>query len=190
MVKKLFSEIPDLKGERVTLRALTPDDADGLRELTESAEVYRLLPTFLFEKKYGDAEYVIRRLYDECLKNSLILGVFKDGTFCGLAEIYGYRAALLKASVGYRLLPKYWGQGIATEVLAIMVDYILNETDVEIITASTMLENKASAKVLRKNGFKHIAHAAPENWGYPLPTLTDKWLRTGAGYRRDYRFQT
>ena len=34
---------------------------------------------------------VIRHLYDECFKESIILGVFMEGDFCGLAEIYGYR---------------------------------------------------------------------------------------------------
>ena len=111
MKKKLFSEIPCLKGERVTLRPLTASDADGLSELTQSAEVYRYLPTFLYEKKYTDTAYVIDHLYDECLKTSLILCVFTDDGFCGLAEIYGYRASLLKASVGYRLLERCWGEG-------------------------------------------------------------------------------
>lgn len=192
MIKKnkLFSEIPVLKGKRVTLKALTLDDLDGLRELTQCDLVYRYLPTFLFEKQYNDKEYVINHLYDICLKESLILGVFLDGSFCGLAEVYGYRAPLLKASVGYRLLPQFWGQGIATETLGLLTGYILKETDVEIITASTMIENKASAQVLKNNGFRHVAHSIPENWGYADPVLTDKWIRTGAGYRRQYRFQT
>ncbi len=133
---------------------------------------------------------MINHLYDICLKESLILGVFLDGSFCGLAEVYGYRAPLLKASVGYRLLPQFWGQGIATEMLGLLTGYILKETDVEIITASTMIENKASAQVLKNNGFRHVAHSIPENWGYADPVLTDKWIRTGAGYRRQYRFQT
>ena len=192
MIKKnkLFSEIPVLKGKRVTLKALTLDDLDGLRELTQCDLVYRYLPTFLFEKQYNDKEYVINHLYDICLKESLILGVFLDGSFCGLAEVYGYRAPLLKASVGYRLLPQFWGQGIATETLGLLTGYILKETDVEIITASTMIENKASAQVLKNNGFRYVAHSIPENWGYADPVLTDKWIRTGAGYRRQYRFQT
>ena len=69
-----------------------------------------------------------------------------------------------------------------------MARYLLEETDVEIITAGTMIENKASANVLKKNGFRRVARAVPENWGYPQPTLTDKWIRTGAGYRLEYRF--
>ena len=189
-MKKLFSEIPCLTGERVVLHRVSLSDAQSLRALTEDAEVYRYLPTFLYETKYEDKEYVIRHLYDECLRTSLILGVYLDDDFCGLAEIYGYRAPLLKASVGYRLLQKYWGQGIATQTLGLMVRYLLEETDVDIITASTMLANQASANVLKKNGFLHVAHAVPENWGFSRPTLTDKWIRTGAGCRMQYRFQT
>lgn len=190
MTKKLLSEIPVLKGDRITLKALTADDAGALREFTQNEDIYRMLPTFLFEKKYDSAEYVISRLYDECIKQSLILGVFLGGSFCGLAEIYSYRAVLSKASAGYRLLPQYWGQGIATEALGLMVKYVLEETDVNYLTASTMLENRASAKVLKKNGFKQVAHALPENWGFKFPVLTDKWLRTAEGHRRPYRFQT
>ena len=97
--------------------------------------------------------------------------------FCGLAEMYGYREAIHKISVGYRLAEWCWGRGIASAALGMMVDYLLHETDIEIITASTMIENQASAKVLRRNGFQLVVHAAEEDWGYDSPTLTDKWIR-------------
>ena len=175
--KKLFSEIPCLHSGRVILRGLVQSDADGLMELVSSPNVYRYLPTFLFEKKYADVHEVIRRLYDECWKESIILGVFREEDFCGLAEFYGYRDPIHKISVGYRLLERCWGQGIATETLGLMVDYLYGETDIEIITASTMVENQASANVLKKNGFSLVVHAVGEDWGYEAPTIADKWIR-------------
>ena len=175
--KKLFSEIPYLKGDRIVLKGLVPSDAGALAELTASPNVYRYLPTFLFEKKYGDARLVIDRLYDECCKESIILGVFMNDAFCGLAEMYGYREPIHKISVGYRLMERCWGRGIATEALALMIDYLYSSTDIEIITASTMVEYQASASVLKKNGFSLVVHAAGEDWGYETPTLTDKWIR-------------
>ena len=54
--------------------------------------------------------------------------------------------------------------------------YLDEETDIEIITASTMVENLASANVLRKNGFTLVVHAVGEDWGYENPTITDKWI--------------
>ena len=106
--KKLFSEIPYLKGKRLTLKRLTRADRSALQELVDSPRIYRYLPTFLFEQKYPDIGYVIDHLYDECWKESIILGVFLGDEFCGLAEMYGYRDPIHKISVGYRLLERYW----------------------------------------------------------------------------------
>ena len=177
MMKKLFTEIPYLQSKRIVLRKLVQADADALNELVSSPNVYRYLPTFLYERKYADVRRVIRGLYDECWKESVILGVFQGDAFCGLAELYGYRDPIHKISVGYRLLERCWGQGVATEALGLMIDYLYGETDIEIITASTMVENRASAGVLKKNGFSLVVHASEEDWGYDAPTLTDKWIR-------------
>jgi ribosomal-protein-alanine N-acetyltransferase len=175
-MKKPFSEIPCLQGGQVTLRRLVREDADALEKLVSSPKVYHYLPTFLFERKYRDVRQVIERLYDECLRESLILGVFNPEGFCGLAEMYGFRDPIHKISVGYRLLESSWGKGIATQALGLMTRYLLEKTDIEIITASTMLENHASARVLEKNGFSLVVHGAPEDWGYPEPTIADKWI--------------
>jgi ribosomal-protein-alanine N-acetyltransferase len=186
---KLFSSITCLKGERITLRRLTDPDVNGLRELTESEEVYRYLPTFLYEQKYEDKSYVISHLYDECIQTSLILGVFDGDEFCGLAELYGHNALSFKVSVGYRLLKRCWGKGIATETLGILVNYLFSETEIKIITASTMAENKASANVLKKNGFKHLTYTVFENWGRAKPILTEKWIKTIFHNDFEYQFQ-
>ena len=58
-----------------------------------------------------------------------------------------------------------------------MVDYLYSQTDIEIITASTMIENKASARVLQKNDFIMTAEAVAEDWGYEKAVLADKWFR-------------
>ncbi len=70
-----------------------------------------------------------------------------------------------------------WGQGIASQTVALMTDYLFSQTDTEIITASTMIENHASARVLEKNGFIRTARAVPEDWGYSEPTVADNWFR-------------
>lgn len=173
---ELFHEPAVLKGKTLTLRPLVLSDEQDLHALTQQEAVYRYLPTFLFEKKYEPSQ-VISRLYDEGLKDSLILGVFQENCFCGLAEIYGYRAPIRKASVGYRLLQEVWGKGIATEALDLLVQELLVNRGIEIITASTMVENRASARVLEKNGFTLVNHAVDEDWGFPEPTPADKWIR-------------
>ena len=176
-MRELFPEPPTLKSGRLILRPLEIPDASDLGRLTRQEIVYRYLPTYLFEKQSEDMEAVIRNLYREGLEDSLILGVFEAEQFRGLAEIYGYRAPINKASVGYRLLEEEWGRGIATEALRLLLEELLNRRGIEIITASTMIENLASAHVLQKNGFTQVSHAVLEDWGYPQLTLTDKWIR-------------
>ena len=176
-MKNTFSDIPCLHSGQITLRKITPSDADGLRELVNSPSVYRYLPTYLYEKKYPDTDFVIAHLYDECLEESLILGVFEGNSFCGLAEMYGYRPLPGKVSVGYRLLERCWGRGIATKTLHLMTEYLIHDKEIKVITASTMTANSASENVLRKNDFTRILHDVPENWGYGKPTIADKWIR-------------
>ena len=176
-MKKLFSEVPCLQSRRLLLRRLTDEDAEDLYELAHSDRIYKYLPTFLYERKYEDIHEVIRGLYDECFREAIILGIFEGDVFCGLAEMYGYRDTIHKISVGYRLLEKCWGRGIATEALGLLILYLYDETDIEIITASTMIENQASAAVLRKNGFDLVSSGVGEDWGYAEPTLADKWIR-------------
>ena len=176
-MRLLFPEPPVLQGERLLLRPLGMPDAEDLLRLTRQEIVYRYLPTYLYEKRFPEMETVIRGLYREGLEDSLILGVFRAGRFCGLAEVYGYRAPIHKASVGYRLAEECWGQGIATETLRLLLEELLANRGIEIITASTMIENRASARVLQKNGFTLVNHAVDEDWGYPEPTPADKWIR-------------
>ena len=178
MEKPLFPEEPYLKNEHIVMKKLCPSDAGELEELAGNTNVYRYLPTFLLEQKYDDPKDVIRHLYDDHGSESIILGIFENDALCGLAEIYGYQNELHTISVGCRLLERYWGRGIATQSLTLLVDYLFRETEIEVITASTMTVNTASANVLQKNGFSLVAHAVDEDWGYDTPTATDNWMKT------------
>ena len=57
-----------------------------------------------------------------------------------------------------------------------MTDYLYSSTEIEIITASTMVENMASRRVLEKNGFIQTT-IAEEDWGYQEPVTVNKWFR-------------
>ena len=178
MKTRFFQAVPALQSRRLVLRRVTQADAGALGRLVHSDVVYRYLPAFLYERKYPDIHRVIDGLYDECLSESLILGVFlqEDESFCGLAEMYGFRDEIHKISIGYRLAEPYWGKGIASETVALMTGYLLEKAGIEIITASTMIENKASARVLEKNGFTLVNSNVGEDWGFETPTAADKWI--------------
>lgn len=176
-MNRLLSEIPYIEGDRLILKEVKDGDSDSLLELVRNPKVYKYLPSGLFERKYDDIHCVIDKLYDMNTRESIILGIFYNGEFCGLMELYGYNEITHKISVGYRLSERFWGQGIATEALKSVTSYLFDKTDIEIITASTMIGNHASEKVLHKNYFFLIAENVNENWGYKHFTVTNKWIR-------------
>ena len=55
--------------------------------------------------------------------------------------------------IGYFIGKKYWGQGIATIAIRMIVDYIFENFDIERIYAEPYAQNMASRRVLEKNGF-------------------------------------
>lgn len=57
------------------------------------------------------------------------------------------------AEIGYFVGEEYWGKGIATEAIRQMMDYVKKEFDVVRVFAEVFEYNKASMKVLEKNGF-------------------------------------
>jgi len=69
------------------------------------------------------------------------LGIYKENGFYGM---------------GYYVLPKYRGKGIATIAARRLLDKMSGEPDVKMIRAETKENNLPSLNVLRKNKFKII----------------------------------
>lgn len=55
--------------------------------------------------------------------------------------------------IGYFIGETFWGKGIASEAVALLLEYIKKHFDVIRIYAEVFEHNKASMRVLQKNGF-------------------------------------
>lgn len=67
----------------------------------------------------------------------------------GIINVYTHRA-----EIGYWLMNKHFGNGIMTEVVGIVSDYAFKQMGLKRVFAPILTHNKASARVLEKNGFK------------------------------------
>lgn len=56
-------------------------------------------------------------------------------------------------TIGYKINESFWNQGIATNAVAAMIDYLFNEIRINRIQAFVMPDNVYFQKVLLKNGF-------------------------------------
>ena len=176
----LFREYPVMEDDMIVIHKMSDEDADALAEMCAQAEVYRYVPTFLYEQKYEDKHEVIAKMDEECFDTheSILLGIYLKETedFTGIAEFYAYEPERRKCSVGVRLKREYWGRKIAVHAETLMIDYLLHEVNMRVITGHIMQENKASAAAALKCGFEKRYCDILEDWGFGQPVLIDKYI--------------
>lgn len=168
---ELFAAFPYLENEKIIIRKMELNDVSALSEISNNDHVYQYLPPFLYKKSNKALETAIKNLgeKDFAKKKYLIAGVYlKDNPnrLVGLAEMFDYKKRENKVTVGYRLNEDYWNQKIATNVLKLMVEYLVNEVHITTLQAFVMPENYYSSKVLLNNGFvKEDFTVQEKNWG-------------------------
>ncbi|MBR0087296.1 MAG: GNAT family N-acetyltransferase [Lachnospiraceae bacterium] len=149
---------------------------NGLSELRKDPLVYRYEPAFLSELQ-GTPEKALEniRQMDLFMDRQCILGVFEKGdpgTLAGLAEFYDYKPSGSVISIGYRFLSKNWGRGLATSCIGALLQYLRDHSEVKLVTAHVIPENRASARCLEKNGFEYLL-TKTEDWGYETPCTAE-----------------
>ena len=65
--------------------------------------------------------------------------------------------------IGYSVLPEFQRQGLATEMVAAIVQWAKHQPSVRRIEAETNTDNKASIRVLEKNNFVCVGEGAEPN---------------------------
>ena len=137
---------------RLDHRALTAADADALFALNSHPEVMRLTgePPL---RSVDEARTAIEHYPDfhtrgfgrwGCVLRSsqAVIG------FCGLKHL----RELDCVDVGFRFLPEYWGQGLATEACAASITFGFDVLGLRRIIGLVLADNAASIRVLEKCG--------------------------------------
>ncbi|WP_041139973.1 GNAT family N-acetyltransferase [Beduini massiliensis] len=168
---ELFDTFPYLENDKVIIRKMELNDVAALSEISHNDHVYKYIPPFLYKKSNKVLETAIKNLggRDFEKKKYIIAGIYlKDNPnrLIGLAEMFDYQKRENKITVGYRLNEDYWNKKIATNVLKLMVEYLINEVNLTTLQAFVMQENVYSSKVLLNNKFIKEDYTLQEkNWG-------------------------
>ena len=165
-----------MENDRLMLRRLEDKDLNGLIRLRDDLCVYRYEPAFLIELQGTPAEALkIIQETDLWKDRQCILGIFEKNNpdiLTGFAEFYDFKPSGKVISIEYRLMSEYWGRGIASDCISILLDYLRNHTEVELVTAHVIPDNKSSAHCLIKNGFQYLL-TKTEDWGHDHPDVAD-----------------
>ena len=151
-----------IKTERLVLRELIPDDAGKMFELDSNPEVHKYLGNNTIQN-IEQAKEVIKIIRQQYLDNEIgrWAAIEKSsGEFIGWSGLKFITEPKNNHvnfyDVGYRLIPKYWGKGYATESAKAWLDYGFTKMNLKEIIGTCHEENKASRRALEKCGLKFV----------------------------------
>jgi ribosomal-protein-alanine N-acetyltransferase len=154
----------ELRGERITLRHLTSDDAETLlafmsenRAFLERWEPAREAEFFTLDAQIAD---IAAAAADAAADRRHAFGIFTDGELVGRIALNQIsRGVFQNAYLGYSIGERWNGRGLATEAVGVAVGFAFGELGLHRVQAAVMPRNAASIRVLEKNGFREEGYA-------------------------------
>ncbi len=144
-----------LETERLRLRWLTFDDIDAYNELGTNPEIIR----YVGNQPFASLDVAKEKLCAAPLKDYATYGY---GRFACVWKQTGQVIGICgpkflpdtgDVDLGYRLLPNFWGMGLATESALASIHYARQQLGLQRLVAWVHPENVASTRVLTKLGF-------------------------------------
>ena len=157
------------------MRAMTAEDASDVFALNSNPAVMRYTHEPLM-KSVEEAKLALESYPDFETVGFGRWGCFLKETgqmigFCGLKYLADYE----EVDVGYRLLPEFWGRGLATEASRACVQFGFERIGLERIKGLVVPEHRASIRVLEKSGLTF----ENEFWEQDLRVLRYSICRSG-----------
>jgi len=175
-----------LTTNRLHLKIITPDDLDDIHHLHSLPETDQYNTLGIPENKAATEAIVQQWLSQQQVEPDRHFNWrISDGrsrNFVGLIALHLGEGRFRLGEVWYKLLPQYWGQGLATEALKEVLRFCFEELYLHRIEAGCATENIASARVLEKvgmqrEGSKRKVLPIRGNWvdNYEYAILEDEW---------------
>ena len=138
---------------KIVLRPWQKEDAQALAAIANNRKVWDNVRDF-FPTPYTvlDAEQWLDSIRKT--RPFLNFAILYQGRIAGnIGVVPKEDVYRMSVEIGYFIGEEFWGKGIATEATRLLVEYIEQEFNVVRIYAEVFETNKASMRVLQKNGF-------------------------------------
>ena len=141
------------------IRQLEPDDAVELAALLTANRTF-LTP---FEPDRTDEFYTAAYQRERCAalgEDHWRWAIVEHGRIVGMVSLADVlRGALQMGNVGYWVDRDCNGRGLATAAVRDVVEFAFSEAGLHRLEAGTLVDNRASQRVLEKNGFERFGLA-------------------------------
>lgn len=134
---------------RCELQMISENDYNHIKKLYENEEVRKYLGGIINEEAYKHRFYDMLNSKNSHLHWSVFIKDSKE--FIGIVFLDTYHDGI-NTEIGYQFLPKFWGRGLANEVIEEVLNYGFNFLNLTTIVAETQSRNLASCGLLIKVG--------------------------------------
>jgi ribosomal-protein-alanine N-acetyltransferase len=167
MLNLHFIPFPALETERLSLREVKPSDVAEIFTLRSELRIMTYLDRSPAKSEEEAMQFI--ELNDTALKagNGICWGMCQKGSdkLIGTVAIWRIIKEHHRGEVGYTLHPDHQGKGLMDEAFKAVIKYGFEKIRLHSLEANVNPENKASIRLLQKNGFVKEAHFR-ENYYY------------------------
>jgi RimJ/RimL family protein N-acetyltransferase len=144
-----------LRGPRVLLRQWVERDCASFAELNADPVAMRFFPSVLTRE---ESDAMVGRLRAAIEENGWGFWCLEiDGGCAGFTglNVPTFDAPFMPATeIGWRMLPRYWGHGYATEAARLALDYAFGVLKADEVVAFTATANAPSRAVMERLGMQ------------------------------------
>ena len=141
-----------LSTDRCVLASLTEEDFTAVAQLYVDPEVRKYLGGAITSEQI-EARFTAIRMNPEYF--ALSIHIRDTNAFAGLITLAPHQDGE-DTEISIQLMPKYWGQGLATETLRKVLDYAFNTLGINWLIAETQSVNDQSRALVERVGMEQI----------------------------------
>ncbi|WP_235857375.1 GNAT family N-acetyltransferase [Paenibacillus albiflavus] len=152
----VFDRFPILESAALLLKPIELCHLDDLHAIYSNDLVFEFCGIMPRKNKEAVKNMIGHFERDFMKRTKIKWGIFSNqdrDKLMGIVEAWNFNVKVGSVSIGYYLAEPYWGKGIATEAVALLIEFLFEQVQVNRILAEVMPGNIASGRVLLKNGF-------------------------------------
>ena len=155
--KEIDKLISRYNTKTISLKLAQETDAEFMYNMMQNKDYQKYYMERLIPKSVEAARKEINGYLRSAQRGNCYYFILNyNKTPVGIMDIYKGHAQDKRAAIGYGLAREYWGKGITTKALKILLKLMKNDFNFHAVEATTYPKNTASKRVLEKAGFKKV----------------------------------
>ena len=147
-----------LKGNKINLRALEPEDLEFLYQIENNETFWEVSHTQAPFSKFLLKQYLENAHLDifEAKQLRLLIENASTKEQIGLIDLFDFNPQHKRAGVGILIHPEYQKNGFASDALSILVKYSFSHLNLHQLYANITSDNSKSISLFTKHNFNKI----------------------------------